>query len=217
MAEPLASLLLIFSILFTILNLALLTTAISSCGGTCRTLDDCDGQLICIKGRCSDDPSVGSSTCRTGSSPSRPSGSCRQFSTLNCKGKSYPTFQCSPTVTSSTPAILTNNDFSKGGDGGSPSECDGKFHNNSESVVALSTGWYARGSRCGQRIQIKASNGRSVVAKVVDECDSMNGCDSDHAGQPPCRNNIVDGSDAVWHALGLNIDVGEVKVTWSMA
>ncbi|KAJ0046603.1 hypothetical protein Pint_03702 [Pistacia integerrima] len=35
--------------------------------------------------------------------------------------------------------------------------------------------------------------------------------------QPPCSNDIVDGSDAVWHALGLNIEVGVVDVTWSMA
>lgn len=83
--------------------------------------------------------------------------------------------------------------------------------------MALSTGWYNRGSRCGMMIRIRASNGRSVKAKVVDECDSVNGCDREHAGQPPCKNNIVDGSDAVWKALGLNKDVGVVDVTWSMA
>jgi hypothetical protein len=55
-----------------------------------------------------------------------------------------------------------------------------------------------------------------VTAKVVDECDSINGCDHEHAGQPPCRNNIVDGSVAVWNALGLDTDVGEEKITWSM-
>lgn len=66
-------------------------------------------------------------------------------------------------------------------------------------------------------IRITASNGRSVTAKVMDECDSMNGCDEEHAGQPPCRNNIVDGSAAVWKGLGLNQDEGVVKVTWSMA
>ena len=50
----------------------------------------------------------------------------------------------------------------------------------------------------------------------MDECDSMRGCDKEHAGQPPCKNNIVDGSDAVWEALGLNKDDGIVDVTWSM-
>jgi|UniRef100_A0A2N9H9P9 hypothetical protein len=120
-------------------------------------------------------------------------------------------------VTTSTQARLTLNDFSPGGDGGSPSECDDKYHDNSERVVALSTGWYDNGSRCGKMIRITASNGRSVTAKVVDECDSVNGCDGEHAGQPPCRNNIVDGSSSVWDALGLNKDLGIVGITWSMA
>lgn len=83
--------------------------------------------------------------------------------------------------------------------------------------MALSTGWYNGGSRCGKMIRITASNGRSTTAKVVDECDSQRGCDAEHTGQPPCKNNIVDGSDAVWSALGLNKDVGVVDVTWSMA
>lgn len=52
------------------------------------------------------------------------------------------------------------------------------------------------------------------MAKVVDECDSVNGCDSEHAGQPPCNNNIVDGSSSVWDALSLNQDLGVVGVTW---
>jgi hypothetical protein len=54
--------------------------------------------------------------------------------------------------------------------------------------------------------------------KVVDECDSMNGCDSAHAFQPPCKNNIVDGSSAVWSALGINPndpDYGYMDVTWT--
>lgn len=66
-------------------------------------------------------------------------------------------------------------------------------------------------------IKITASNGKSVTAKVVDECDSRAGCDKEHAFQEPCRNNIVDGSAAVWEALGLNQDLGVVDVTWSMA
>ncbi|TKY48553.1 Kiwellin protein [Spatholobus suberectus] len=143
--------------------------------------------------------------------------SCQSSGTLNCKGKSYPQYRCSPPVSSSTQAILTLNDFSEGGDGGGPSECDEKYHANSERAVALSTGWYNNGSRCLKMITITASNGRSVTAKVVDECDSVNGCDKEHAGQPPCRNNIVDGSQAVWDALGLDSDVGEAPVTWSMA
>ncbi|XP_022879293.1 kiwellin-like [Olea europaea var. sylvestris] len=190
--------------------------AISSCNGPCSTLNDCSGQLICIGGKCTDDPDVGTHICKGGTSPS-PSGSCQQSGTLVCNGQSYPKYQCSPPVTSSTPAQLTLNDFSAGGDGGGPSECDGNYHNNTENIVALSTGWYSGGSRCGKNIRITANNGRSTTAKVVDECDSMNGCDKEHAYQPPCKNNIVDGSDAVWKALGLNEDLGIVDVTWSTA
>lgn len=85
--------------------------------------------------------------------------------------------------------------------------------------MALSTGWYAGGSRCGKMIKITYSTKwkERVLAKVVDECDSKNGCDSEHAGLPPCRNNVVDGSDAVWEALKLNKDLGVVDVTWSLA
>jgi hypothetical protein len=31
----------------------------------------------------------------------------------------------------------------------------------------------------------------------------------------PCDNNIVDGSPAVWDALGLDQSVGMVDITWS--
>ncbi|XP_031477493.1 kiwellin-like [Nymphaea colorata] len=189
--------------------------AISYCNGPCRTLNDCYGQLICISGLCTDDPDVGTHICSSGASS--PSGTCSPSGTLTCAGTSYPTYTCSPPVSSSTAALLTLNDFSEGGDGGGPSECDESYHANSDRVVALSTGWYAGGSRCGMMISITASNGRKTTAKVVDECDSRNGCDAEHAGQPPCRNNIVDGSSAVWAALGLNQDIGVVPVTWSMA
>ncbi|KAG6631742.1 hypothetical protein CIPAW_13G111600 [Carya illinoinensis] len=84
-------------------------------------------------------------------------------------------------------------------------------------VVALSTGWFDGGSRYGKMIKITASNGRSVKAKMVDECDSMNGCDAEHADQPSCKNNIVDGSNVVWNDLGLNLDDGVGPVTWSLA
>nr|CAD1821808.1 unnamed protein product [Ananas comosus var. bracteatus] len=68
-----------------------------------------------------------------------------------------------------------------------PSECDGKYHPDHEMVVALSTGWFDRSSRCLKSIRIAAANGRSVLAKVVDECDSAHGCDEEHDFQPPCR------------------------------
>ncbi|XP_045806061.1 kiwellin-like [Trifolium pratense] len=201
-----------------ILSIPFLTNAQSSCNGPCKTLDDCSGQLICINGKCNDDPDIGTHIC--GGTPSPPSGgggNCQSSGTLICEGKSHPQYKCSPPILSSTQALLTFNDFSEGGDGGGPSECDNQYHDNSERVVALSTGWYNGGSRCGRMIRITARNGRSVTAKVVDECDSVNGCDKEHAGQPPCLNNIVDGSVAVWNALGLNTDVGVEQVTWSMA
>ncbi|KAL2460700.1 Uncharacterized protein Adt_44120 [Abeliophyllum distichum] len=135
-----------------------------------------------------------------------------------CKqGKTYPTYKCSPLVSGSTKAVLTINSFEKGGDGGAPSECDNKYHSDNTPVVALSTGWYSGGSRCLNNITVSA-NGRSVTAMVVDECDSTMGCDDDHDYQPPCPNNIVDASKAVWKALGVPEDNwGEVDITWSDA
>ncbi|XP_048137319.1 kiwellin-like [Rhodamnia argentea] len=174
--------------------------AVSSCNGPCQIHDD---------------PDVGAHT--YASTLSSSDGGCRPSGTLHRHGRSYPKYRCSPPVTSSTRATLTNNDFSEGGGSGA-SECGGRFHGNSELIVAMSTGWYAGGSRCGHRIKIRSrKTGRSVTAKVVDECDSVNGCAGGHDGEPPCRNNIVDGSNAVWHALGLDIGVGEEDVTWSMA
>ncbi|MQM10502.1 hypothetical protein Taro_043394, partial [Colocasia esculenta] len=123
-------------------------------------------------------------------------------------------YGCSSSVTSATRAILTNNDFSLGG--GGPSECNDMHHNNSECIVVLSTGWYSRGSRCNIMMRITASN-RSKTTKVVDECDCMNDCDKEHVYQPPCQNNVADASDAIWNALGLNIDNHMVLITWTMA
>ncbi|XP_019199588.1 PREDICTED: kiwellin-like [Ipomoea nil] len=202
----------IFAIFFCF---SLQGNALSSCNGPCTTLDDCSGQLICIGGKCNDDPDVGTHICRGGSTPTP--GNCKPVGSMTCNGETKSTYRCSPPMKSSTPAILTLNDFSEGGDGGAPSECDEHYHDNNERVVALSTGWYAGGSRCEKMIRIRASNGRSTTAKVVDECDSMHGCDDEHGGQGPCDNNIVDGSAAVWNDLGLDKDLGRVSLTWAMA
>ncbi|PON43047.1 RlpA-like double-psi beta-barrel domain containing protein [Parasponia andersonii] len=86
-----------------------------------------------------------------------------------------------------------------------PSECDNSYYSDDTPVVTLSTGWYSGGSRCHNNTTISA-NGRSVVAMVVDECDSTEGCDADHDYQPPCANNIVNASKAVWKALGVSRD-----------
>ncbi|CAL4942035.1 unnamed protein product [Urochloa decumbens] len=106
------------------------------------------------------------------------------------------------------PAVMTLNGFERGGSGGGPSECDGRYHDDSQMLAALSTGWYANGARCFRNIRItSAQTGRTVVATVVDECDSRRGC----------KNNVVDTSPAVWAALGLDSNIGEVPVTWSDA
>ncbi|GJN20932.1 hypothetical protein PR202_gb08370 [Eleusine coracana subsp. coracana] len=101
---------------------------------------------------------------------------------------------------------MTVNGFERGEDGGGPSECDGQYHSHKLPLAALSTSWYANGQRCHKKIRITSvRNGRSVEATVVDECDSHHGC----------KNNIVDTSKAVWEALGLDTNIGEVPVTWS--
>ncbi|TYI29744.1 hypothetical protein ES332_A05G338500v1 [Gossypium tomentosum] len=116
-------------------------------------------------------------------------GQCNQENNSDCckDGKWYTTYKCSPPVSSQMKETLTLNSFERDGDGGAPSECDNQYHSDDVPMVALSTGWYNNGKR----------------AKVVDECDSTMGCDSDHDYQPPCPNNIVDASKAVWKALGM--------------
>ncbi|XP_077238804.1 kiwellin-1-like [Tasmannia lanceolata] len=148
-----------------------------------------------------------------------PPDQCNTENNSDCciEGKFYTTFKCSPPVTARTKAVLTLNSFESGGDGGSPSECDNKFHSDDTLVVALSTGWFNHQRRCLNNITISA-NGRSVVAMVVDECDTTMGCDPDHDFQPPCPNNIVDASRAVWEALGIpQSQWGEFDVVWSDA
>ncbi|CAJ2657316.1 unnamed protein product [Trifolium pratense] len=138
-----------------------------------------------------------------------PPGQCNQENVSDCcvRGKMYTTYKCSPSVSTHT----------KGGDGGGPSECDKRYHSDNTPVVALSTGWFNHRSRCLNNITISA-NGRSVVAMVVDECDSTKGCDEEHDYQPPCPNNIVDASKAVWKALNVPKEQwGGLDITWSDA
>ncbi|TVU30256.1 hypothetical protein EJB05_21866, partial [Eragrostis curvula] len=115
----------------------------------------------------------------------------------------------SPSVSAHTPAVMTVNGFQKGEEGGGESACDGHFHSNGEKIVALSSGWLRLDGtrRCNRMVRVTAPGGRSVLAKVVDECDSSRGCDD----------NIVDSSAAVWKALGLDTRVGRVRVTWADA
>ncbi|CAL4893743.1 unnamed protein product [Urochloa decumbens] len=159
-------------------------------------------------------------TCQPSGSIPGQSGTCNTENGSECcrNGQSYTTYDCSPAVTGSTQATLTLNSFAEGGDGGGAAACTGRFYGDDQMVVALSTGWYSGGSRCTKNVVITAaSTGRSATAMVVDECDSTTGCDAEHNFEPPCRNNIVDGSPAVWDALGLNQDDGQAQVTWSDA
>ncbi|XP_068649476.1 kiwellin-1-like [Aristolochia californica] len=148
-----------------------------------------------------------------------PPGRCNQQNDSDCciEGKMYTTYNCSPPVSGPTKAVLTLNSFEKGGDGGGPSECDMKYHSDETPVVALSTGWFNHKKRCHNNITIRG-NGHKVVAMVVDECDSTKGCDAAHDFQPPCSNNIVDASKAVWKALKVpESDRGWINIVWSEA
>ncbi|KAG5578142.1 hypothetical protein H5410_058276, partial [Solanum commersonii] len=80
----------------------------------------------------------------------------------------------------------------------------------------LETSWCSINPLHILMIRIRTNNGKTVTAKVVDECDSTMGCDAEHAFQSPCKNNIVNGSIAVWRALGLDTNLGIVPVTLSM-
>lgn len=146
-----------------------------------------------------------------------PKDKCNQGNDSECcqKGKLYDIYNCSPPVTASTKAILTLNSFEKGRDGGGPSECDNHYHSDHVPLVALSTGWFNKKKRCMHNITVNG-NGKTVVAMVVDECDSTMGCDEEHDYQPPCDNNIVDASKAVWEALGVpEKDRGWMDIEWS--
>lgn len=175
------ALLLAFPIVISIALFSSPSHAISSCNVPSQTLNDCTDRLVCINGRCHDDLDIGTQICCNTPLPS--DGGCRPSGTLYCHGKSYQKYRCSPPITS-TRATLTNSDFSKSG-GGGPLECDGRYHNNSELIVALSIECYAGGSRCGHKIKTTSKKTEtSLTAKMVDECDSMRGCNSEHAGQP---------------------------------
>ncbi|KAJ3027225.1 UNVERIFIED_CONTAM: hypothetical protein HDU68_004228 [Siphonaria sp. JEL0065] len=132
-------------------------------------------------------------------------------------GESYAGYSCSPPIdrTHGTLAVMTNNDFTEGGSGGGLGNCikNNQWPGPNDAVVALSTGWFNGGSRCLQEIYIYW-NGKMTTATVVDECDSRNGCDSDHSGQRPCQVNVVDASNAVCEALGCDSELNQY-ITWS--
>ncbi|KAI3421507.1 AT-hook motif nuclear-localized protein [Psidium guajava] len=95
-------------------------------------------------------------------------------------------------VTGCTKATLTPKQLQEGQGWDTPSECDNQFHSDGTLVVALFTRWYHDGKRFHKEITIHGNR----------RTDSTMGCDKDHDFQPPCPNNIVDASKAVWKALG---------------
>ncbi|KAA3462222.1 kiwellin-like [Gossypium australe] len=119
-------------------------------------------------------------------------GQCNLKNDSNCckDGKFYMTYKCSPPMLSSTKAMLTLNNFEAGGDGSGLSKCNNQYHSNDDLAVALSTGWFNYEKRCLKYINIH-NNGKSMRAKVVDECDL------NYEYQFPCFNNIVDSSKAI--------------------
>ncbi|KAK1266493.1 hypothetical protein QJS04_geneDACA000320 [Acorus gramineus] len=146
--------------------------------------------------------------------PIKPPPRCFPFATTRCKWKFYPLYHCSPRITTNfTRASLTYNRLvGPGSVYAGPAKCDGIKYSESELVVSISTGWFSKGSHCGKKILIKSNYGMSVVAKVVSECNSHGGCR--RYFQPPCGNNVIEGTLSVYHAL--NLPVGSVQpVMWS--
>lgn len=69
-----------------------------------------------------------------------------------------------------------------------------------------------------RNITINGNNGNSVSARVVGECDSVNGCDVAQGNSPPCVENVVMASSAVWDQLGVpQSQSNELDITWSDA
>lgn len=156
-------------------------------------------------------------TCHASGYLTGKSGFCTTQNDADCcqEGQLYPRYSCSPPITTDTRAVMYIGSFSQGSDGGGATACDQKYYTDKDPVVALSTGWFNGGSRCLKNIRISA-NGNSVMAKVVDECDSVNGCTSDLNYEPPCGPDAITASPAVWDGLDVpETQRGELVVTWS--
>uniref|UniRef100_A0A0E0M1S2 Uncharacterized protein n=1 Tax=Oryza punctata TaxID=4537 RepID=A0A0E0M1S2_ORYPU len=118
-------------------------------------------------------------------------------------------------VSNRTPAIPTLKVFDNREDEGRPTSCNICLCRNMELVIALSSGWPRLDGggvdcrrRCNRRIRVAATAyGWSIVVRVVNECDSVNGCRDEDGFSPPCRDNVGDGSPALWKKLGLNESV----------
>ncbi|XVF46302.1 hypothetical protein PTKIN_Ptkin03bG0016900 [Pterospermum kingtungense] len=146
--------------------------------------------------------------------PPRPS-TCSPSGSVTCRGQTYPTYNCSPPVISSTPARLTYQDFDNNNNN-APATCDRRYHRDAELVASLSTGWYNYGLLCGRLIRITTIDGRRrAIVKVVSECNSRSGCNRENGFRPPCGNNVIGTTGLVFRLLGLTQNSSPVNVTWS--
>jgi hypothetical protein len=105
-------------------------------------------------------------------------------------------------VVSQQDAVMTWTRFDEEG-GNGPAACDGEYHYDGAPIAALSTEWYADGSRCWKGIHITSKDtGKTVRVSVVDEVDG---------------GNKIATTGYVWELLGFdyNQDWGEVAVTWA--
>ncbi|CAK9146992.1 unnamed protein product [Ilex paraguariensis] len=110
--------------------------------------------------------------------------------------KLYTIYKYSPVVSGQTKAVLTLNSFQKGADGGGPSECDHKYHSDDKPVVALSTGWYYRGSSVTPLWDVTKTMINSLHVLITSLMPQK----------------------AVWKTLGVPEDEwGELDITWSDA
>ncbi|KAK1290760.1 hypothetical protein QJS10_CPB18g01683 [Acorus calamus] len=185
--------------------------------------------LVCVNGECnnanpqapicpvlppSPPPATPPSSPPAVSPSTTPSQTCLPSGAAVCKFISYPLYNCSPPTTSpTTQATLTFNLLDGPGSLFAPS-CDGMRHTQFEVVVAISTGFFNSGNLCGKHIQIKVASGREVVAKVVSQCNSASGCRGALSLNPPCSNNVIEGTRAVFRALGLPLR-GSQTVQWT--
>ncbi|KAF3327942.1 putative ripening-related protein 1 [Carex littledalei] len=101
-------------------------------------------------------------TCHASGYLTGKSGFCITQNYADCcqEGELYPQYRCSPPVTNNTDAVMDIGGFSKGSDASGPAGCDYKYHNDTDLLVSLSTGWYNGGSRCLKKIRINGNENR---------------------------------------------------------
>ncbi|XP_024545223.1 G-type lectin S-receptor-like serine/threonine-protein kinase SD2-5 [Selaginella moellendorffii] len=161
--------------------------------------------------------------CSTRSSTRKPNNSdseaCKPISSVNFNatiapdfpnccipGLAYRTFTCSPNLQGTNNAVLYVTSFNLS----NPRSLRPCTYSewNMEPMAALATGWYSQDrSLCLKNIQVLAPNRRTVVARMVAECYSPNGCLSDHSFTEPCAPNAVAANEQVWRKLGVVLSV----------